>query len=248
MKTKPIGIKDVSDAQRYQALKLYTEGMDPVDVAKQIGHPHKVIKNFIAKFYREITTAKELKALASTHSALPRYLNTYRKPTYICDTLMQKVEEEDADMVYAYAYHATKDNCQALKEAGLYHLNKTHGAQKVNDNAHKLKGQFLRSIPRVKEELARLREDSLKDANVSPDLIQIQLLEQLEQLNSHEHLEYKERALLLRTLELLGKTTSAFSENITIETVSPSDALDKLIEMTEAKTIKPQGTYVMGEE
>jgi len=219
---------------KYQILRDYIESTSITEIAEKYKVPRKTIESFISKFYKEFTASKELHSLIETTNlgTRNRLQSNYRKPSYICDEMLKKIEDEEADLVYAYSYYLTKDNVQALKESGLYNIGKVVNAAKTNENIHKLKGQYLRSLSTVKTELKRLTKESLVDSNVSPEFIQSSLLEQLEQLNSYEYLGNKERQLLLRTLELLGKTVSAYSDKLTVETINPSDALDQLIEMT----------------
>ena len=237
-------INSLSPADKYDILREYIKNTTLTEVANKYSVPMRTIETFISKFYKEFTTSKELHSLLSNHSALPKFKGNFKKPSYISEELMKKIEEEDADLIYAHSYHLTKDNIQSLKEAGLFNLHRIHCSSEVNSNADKLKGQYLRSIPRVQEELKRLREQSLANSNVNSDYIRSSLLEQLEQLNNYEYLGTKERQLLLRTLELLGKSVGAYSDKVIVETVDPNTALDKLINMTTAKdTLSP--TYVM---
>jgi predicted DNA-binding protein YlxM (UPF0122 family) len=236
MKTKLTTIESLSTSDKYSVLRDYIKNTTITEIAKKYNVPHRTIETFISKFYKEFTTSKELHSLLSTYSALPRYKNNFRKPSYISDELIKKIEEEDADLIYAHSYHLTKDNTQSLKEASLFNLHRIHCSSDVNTNADKLKGQYIRSIPRVKAELQRLREENLKSSPVNSDYIRSSLLEQLEQLNSYEYLGTKERQLLLRTLELLGKSVGAYSDKVIVETVDPNEALDRLIHMTKEST------------
>jgi len=225
-------IKSLGPEEKFNILQGYILGKEQQELATAHDVPYRTIQNFISKFYKEFTQAKELNSLVKTQDSVMGYQSSFKPPKAVTEEFLDKVESTDAAHLYAFYYGKTNDNILALKEAGLYEDTKT------NKYALKLKGVYLRSIPGVAKEIANIKKNTFATSDLNPEYIQSTLLQQLDQLSHNPDMDSRERTTLLKTIELLGRSVSAFSDKVTVETIDPNVALDTLIEMTSTYTIE----------
>lgn len=146
----------------------------------------------------------------------------------------------DPEAVYAWTYVHSGDLRLSLKTSGLdigLAREKKKDSRFSYDHACMLRGQYLNCKANIAGYIKELRETRLIDADVGKARIQSELIEQIEQLKSTG--DTRNRASILRAIELLGKTVGAFVDRVEVKEVNASDALDRLIEMAQEAEVNP---------
>jgi len=149
----------------------------------------------------------------------------------------------EAEQTYAWIYTYTGDSGKALKQskldAGLENNKEVVSTPQGTtpfQNAVKIRGFYLRSKENVRDYIISLRERKLADLKVDKSYVQSHLIEIIENLRDEAD-PSTNRNNMLKSLELLGKTCNAFTENIRIEEVKPGDALDSLLELAKRDVV-----------
>lgn len=153
----------------------------------------------------------------------------------------------DSEAIYCWHLVHSGDLREALKLSGLdtgLHRDKgptgsgsDRDTRYSYDRALTLRSQYLNAKPNVMSYITQLREERLINADVGRSKIQSELIEQLEQMKcANDPARY--RTQILRTIELLGKTVGAFVDRVEVTEASPSDALDRLIELAQEAEVK----------
>jgi hypothetical protein len=204
--------------------------------------------NNLAETYK-LVDCGENKFSVTNHANLRR-----ADPVLINEAFLSLLSHPNAPILtekeqsYAWIYTFTGDNMKALKQSGLAEGLLLHGKLKESDgtprlepvsfqNAAKIRGFYLRSKDNIKEYIISLRERKLEDLKIDKGYIQSVLVDQIEALK--EEVEDKSnRAQLLRSVELLGRTCNAFTETIRIEEIRPDQALDTLLDLAKKEVSK----------
>lgn len=243
-RVKTRSMEEMDDGEKFALLRMYKAGDSLGSIAKHFNIAYKSLESFISKEYQQFLVAKETRALLSGPET--QQYRTLIKPSYVTDDFMAALDE-GAWETYAFHFAISNDNKGALKEAGLLcGLLKPRGEEGGNYNsAVRLRGQYLRSLPQVREEIDRVKLACIKDKDINTPYLQSELVQQLDQLKEVVHDNPTQRSSLIKCIELLGKSCGAWIDTVKVETVDPSSALDHLIEMAKAN---PTPSVVEGRE
>jgi len=200
------------------------------------------------RFWKSLTNMRESRALIVPTTDSASSLRELRATPHFNEDFLSLLSESallsDEEATYCWIYAHTGDIVEALQgstlDIGLYReKGKSH---RFNyDKAMILRGHYLNSKPSISSYIKELREVRLQDADIGKAKIQSELLLQLENMKASGNPKYRKD--ILRTIELLGKTIGAFTENIAIHNIDPANALDELIELAQvATTSKPDKT------
>jgi hypothetical protein len=249
LRKKLLSLKDISNGERWEILREYKNGDSLQTIADKYRLPCKSLEIFINEEYQQFLVAKETRALLfqGPEKKQAQQYRELKKPSFVSEEFMKKVEE-GAWESYAFTFAISDDNKRALQEADLLcGLLKPRGKLSANyNNAVKLRGQYLRSLPHVREEIDRVKLALIKDKNIDVPYLQSELVQQLDQLKEIVHDVPSSRSQLIKCIELLGKSCGAWVDTVKVEQVDPSSALDHLIEMAKrnpTKGIENRGEY-----
>lgn len=232
---------DLSEGEKYLIFKEFGDNPEvPLTVlCEKYNVNLDSFRVSLNRFYYSLVQAKETKLLITEQqldqNQLKRkedivYYKKFKNPATMNQLFLEKLGEGDelseAEHIYAYTYIFTGNNERALKQAGL--AEGLSRDKKTNTpSILKMRGYYLRSIPRVKSLIQELRDSKLNDIPIDKGLIQSELIDLLFQLKEEGNpatLSHR-----LRIIEDLAKTCGAMTENIKVEKVDPSSALDILI-------------------
>ena len=246
------GRKDFKNIDEPVKLKLLSEyvqeGTDHTALAEKYNlHPLQ-LRNFISTFRDKLNNTYELNYLINTQK-------TVMPQTSIDKALSRSFVEEklkdllspaessvltEAEQVYGWVYAKTGSNDTALKESGFT------TALKVKDTARKnLLGMLLREKPNLAQFITEQQQINIERSEVTKKYVQSELVRQVEQLKEMTTLDNgnsSNRAQLLKSIELLGRTIGAFEDKIKVEEVDPSKALDRLIQLSKEEYVIEDST------
>ena len=111
--------KPLSDADKFQILKQYSEGVPVSDIAKTVSRDTKETSEFIQSILKDMSSIKETNELLNVKcSADFKRLVLNTSPTkFLTSDFLSKVEEKAE--VYAYYFSQTGDNKFSLEQSGL---------------------------------------------------------------------------------------------------------------------------------
>lgn len=235
---KPRTIDKLSPGEKYEALTMYKEAVPTQEIADKYQVTKSTMDKFFHKEVNGLVNIREVNVLTSQSKHNFKVTHVPKFARDLNASFLAKIKDDNADMAYAYYYAMTGDNRLSLSSSGLdVDIIKPDGK---NDSTVlstiRLRGIYLRTMPHVSKEIDKIREERLKSNPVTKKYIQSNLIEQIEQIQESLELDNtsKNRGYLLKSIELLGKTVSAFSERIEVSQVDPSSALDQLIQMSKS--------------
>lgn len=236
---KKVPFKDLTDAQRYDIMRMYRLGTTVIDIADKFSVEEAYIKVFINEEINALNTIKETNSLVSEARGLS--LSAINPTKLLNEKFLQNVD--DKKEAYAFYYAMTGSNEHALKEAGLDKWLPAKVAANTKRYVFQVRGKYLRSLPGISEYIIQVREDRLKELKLDKKTIQNELLDQLEQLK--EEGDPRQRSNLLKAIDMLGKTVGAFEERIKVEDVSAKSGLELLMEKARAEAITVEDSYTI---
>lgn len=226
----------------------YAEGTLSVnDIARKHNTTRENIQLIVNRHWKALTNMKESRALVSATTGLPsekKALHALQNTDLINKEFQDLLSSDTANLLteaeaqYAWIYTHTGDILEALKisqlDVGLYKEVKRTNRFSY-DRACIIRSMYLNSKPNVAKYIQELREAKYTDTNLGKARIQSELIDQLQMMKAQG--DSRNRKDILRCIELLGKTVGAFTERIEVTEVSPSNALDQLIEMAQEAEI-----------
>jgi predicted DNA-binding protein (UPF0251 family)/hydrogenase maturation factor len=230
-----------------EIVRLYTLGELPVNqIAKKMGTSDHNVTLIVQRHWQALTNMREARALITEHTFDSKHaLHELQNTELINEDFLRMLSEDnvallsEAESIYSWVYVHTGNALEAMQTSNLdvgIHKDKARETRLSYDRAVILRSMYLNEKPNVAAYIKEIRETRLIDMDISKAKIQSELIEQLEYMKNSG--DPRKRREILRTIELLGKTIGAFTENIQITEVSPSNALDQLIEMASEATIK----------
>jgi hypothetical protein len=241
---------ELSEKDKWNLLSSYSS--DPTiplsDLANEYNITIESMNKAIDRFYNSFVQAKETKLLITEQQLEQNqdkrkgeiiYYKKFNHPSTMNEKFLSLLGEGDecseAEHTYAYTYIFTGNNERALKESHLdIGLSRDQG---TNSKAIlKVRGYFLRSLPRVKKLIEDLRSSKLEDIIIDKAMVQSELVDLLYQLKEEGSPTTVNQRL--RIIEDLAKTCGAMSERIEVQNVDPSSALDILIMKAKEAEVK----------
>ena len=245
-------LKSLDDLTHYNILQEYCNGSSVNQLSDKYLVSPDELRVYVRNFRDDLNSAFELQYLCdTTKTNIPvDTINKTISTTFIQDNLLDKLSSDTSttltkeEVLYSWIYANSGSSLTALKESGLNEV------LKKQDKAHlNLLGVYLREKPNVAKYIKDLQLKNISDTDVTKEFVQSELIQQIQQLKelvSFDDGNQRGRGALLKSIELLGRTVGSFQDNIKIEKINPSDALDELIEMAKANPIK--STYTITEE
>lgn len=241
--------KGQENLDHMEVVRLYAEGKMPIsEIALVTGASEENVSSIVNRHWKQLTNMREARALMGGakhgHLDAARSLKELRTTELINDDFLRMLSEDNVallsepESIYAWTYCHTGNALEAMKVSGLdvgFHKDKARETRLSYDRAVLLRSAYLNDKPNVAAYIKEIREQRLQDLNINKGTIQSELLDQLAFMKNQG--DPRQRRDILRTIELLGKTIGAFTENIQISEVSPSNALDHLIDMAKEATV-----------
>lgn len=234
---------ELSSEEKWNLVQEYTT--DPTIPLSSLSEKYKVEERNLVKgierFYASFVQAKETKLLISEQQLEQNqhkrkeditYYRKFNNPATMNEKFLALLGEggecSENEHTYAYTYTFTGNNERALKESKLDAGLISKRAEGTNKKAIlKIRGYFLRSIPRIKQLIEDLRSSKLEDIQIDKAMVQSELVDLLYQLKEEANPSTVNQRL--RIIEDLAKTCGAMSEKIEVQNVDPSSALDILL-------------------
>jgi hypothetical protein len=238
--------------QKYKTkiLEEFLEGTSLSDIASNYKLDFGRVKNFISKYRQSINTAWELETIikARDEKITAKQMDKALIKKYVQPKLKKVLSSDDSDkltmeeLVYGWSYVHSGSNQVALKESGflevLHENDRTPGYQN-------LLGIFLRKKANVKQYIQTVQQEYVQNTDVNRKYVQSELVKQVEQLKevvASDEVNMRGRNLLIKSIELLGKSVGSFQDRVVIEDADPNKALDNLIEMAQEQ-VQVTGQY-----
>lgn len=234
-KRRPKDAKDsfstLTDSDRYDLLRRYRLGEMVSVIAKSKGLDEELLKQFFSDELKALNTIQEINKLTLESRGI---ITTASAPVNLINEKFLENVDDKKD-AYAYYYAMTGSNEHALREAGLdLWLPKGIGA-KTKRYTLSVRGKFIRDLPGITKYINDTRDTRLNDLNLDKSYVQSELVTQIEELKEIAGDDPRYRTNLLKGIELLGRTLSAFTDNIRIEEVNPKSGLEILMKRAKAE-------------
>ena len=218
----------LTDAEKFQILQAYSEGIPPATIAASVSRDTKEISKFIQLTLSNMVAIKETNILASTSCTADILRMQGSAPAkFITKSFLSLVE--DRAEIYAYYMAQTNDNQFALIQSGLDVGIARNVKKTTKDYIYRIRGQFLRDIPLVKD-IIRLEQDRrIQEYSVEKPQVQMELVHQIEQLKEVVTNDPRQRSNLLKAIEMLGRSIGAFTDRVEVEETDAKSGLDILM-------------------
>lgn len=232
MVKKSVAIKrtPLDNAQKYEILKAYAEGVSVADIAKGVSRDTQDISKFIQTTLKGMNTIRETNDLIVTKNN-PNLLKNQQGPAptkFITPSFLSAIETQGNQ--YAYYFAQTNDNKFALEQSGLdvglpAKLKKT-----TRDYVYRIRGQFLREIPEIHTYLKDDMERRCKEYSIEKPQVQMELMHQIEELKELSVNDTRQRSNLLKAIEMLGRSIGAFTDRVEVEETDARSGLEILMQ------------------
>ena len=227
---------------KYSIISGYISGIAPGDLESLWNLHVNCITNEMRTLRDQLNIMVELNGLTMQVDTLPGHMTMDIGAAI--DKIIDKSEESPLSKVisapnsseltpeeisFAFIYSSTQNLLLSIQESGMKKALK--GGSDTLAYVQIL-GTYLLSKPNIKQFIVQLTQDDELNREVSKESVQGELITQIRQLKGEiaTGVSRHARGQMLKAIELLGKTIGAYQEKISIEEVSPGDALDKLIE------------------
>jgi len=234
----------LTDQEKYQVILKYSEGVPVTQIASEVSRDIGIINKLISKTHNGMTAVKETNALLqATHKgAVTQYYG--KNPSKFITTAFL-AEIDTLAEIYAYYFAQTGDNRFALIQSGMDMGIPKNMRKNTKDYVYKIRGQFLRDIPQVKDIIKLVHDKRIKEYHIEKPQIQMELVAQIEELKEAVKDDPKQRVNLLRAVEMLGRTIGSFTDRVQVEEVDAKSGLEILMERAKGEA---KLTYVPEEE
>jgi len=112
----------------------------------------------------------------------------------------------------------------------------------TKDYLFKIRGQFLRDIPYVKQYIKEDQDRKIAEYRVEKPQIQMDLVGQIEELKEVVVDDPRQRPNLLKAIEMLGRTIGAFTDRVEVEETDAKSGLEIILERAKREAA---GTYTI---
>lgn len=232
----------LTDAQKFQILLKYSQGIPTGDIAKSVSRDTKEITHFVVSTLDDMTAIRETKLLMGKPCSAELKVRMGKAPSkFITTAFLDRVEDQAE--VYAYFFAQTGDNKFALIQSGLdigiaQNLNKN-----TKDYVMRIRGQYLRDLPPIKKFIQQEQDRRIKEYHLEKAQVQMELVNQVEELKELVVIDPRQRTNLLKAVEMLGRTIGAFTDRMEVEETDAKSGLS--IILAKAKKEVSAGTYTI---
>ena len=228
----------LTDLQKISMIEQYSKGIPVETIALSVSRePHEVTK-FIDTTINNMETIRETNLLTL---GKPVYNITKKHPTkFITDDFLSLIDSNSE--AYAYYFAQTGDNKFSLQQSG-FDIGIPQNLSKVTkDYLFKIRGQFLRDIPYVKQYIKEDQDRKIAEYRVEKPQIQMDLVGQIEELKEVVVDDPRQRPNLLKAIEMLGRTIGAFTDRVEVEETDAKSGLEIILERAKREAA---GTYTI---
>ena len=238
--------KDLTDQERYQIILKYSEGVPIKEIAESVSRDKREITKFISKTLNGMTAIKETNALQQdVHLGASLQFHGKNPSKFITTSFLKEIDTKAE--IYAYYFAQTGDSKFSLIQSGL-DMGIPQGMRKrTKDYVYKIRGQFLRDIPQVKDIIRVEHDKRIREYHIEKPQIQMELVSQIEELKEVVKDDPRQRVNLLKAVEMLGRTIGSFTDRVEVEETDAKSGLEIL--MAKAKgEVKGVTVYEQKEE
>lgn len=218
----------LTDAQKYQILLKYSEGVPVSEIAASVSRDTKEISKLIQGHLKNMVAIRETNDLiVGTHTAALKMQMGKTPNKFITSSFISSLEN-NAEM-YAYFYSQTGDNKFALEQSGLDVGIPKNMKKSTKEYVYRIRGQFIRDLAPVKE-IIRIEQDRrIAEYHIAKPQVQMELVNQIEELKELSVDDVRQRVNLLKAIEMLGRTIGAFTDRVEVEETDARSGLEILM-------------------
>lgn len=242
METKQIIRREpLTDAQRFQILNQYSQGIPISHIAESVSRDRDEISKFISSTLNDMTAIKETQLLIGNPCSAVLKVRRGKAPSKFITTAFLDLLEDKAE-AYAYYFAQTGDNKFSLIQSGL----DVGIAQNLNRNTKdyvmRIRGQYIRDMPPVKKYIQEEQDRRIREYHLEKAQIQMELVNQVEELKELVVTDPRQRTNLLKSIEMLGRTIGAFTDRMEVEETDAKSGLSIILAKAK-KEAMGAGTY-----
>lgn len=233
--------KPLTDGEKFQILKKYTEGIPVTEIASSVSRDTSEINSQITQMLNGLTAVKDTNDLLHVKCTSDLRKAQGATPTrFLSADFLYKLETSAE--IYAYYYAQTGDNKFALEQAGLDGGTTIKMPKQTRDYIFRIRGQYIRDIPSVKKYIQEIQDKKIAEYKCEKPQVQMELVTQIEELKEVVADDPRQRGNLLKALELLGRTIGAFTDRLEVEEADAKSGLQLILEKARKEAMGP-GTY-----
>lgn len=231
--------EELTDAQKFQILQQYSEGVPVTQIALGVSRDLRGVRKFIQATLKGMNAIHETNKLAvGTHSAALTAFQGQTPGKFITKTFLSELDEKAE--VYAYYFAQTNDNKFAIVQSGMDCGMARNMRKQTKEYVYRIRGQFLRDIPLVKDIIRAEQAKRVKEYIVEKPQVQMEIVHQIDELKEVVANDPRQRANLLKAIEMLGKTIGAFIDRVETTETDARSGLEILMEKAKKEAT---GTY-----
>ncbi len=238
-------IDKLEHGEKWLLLAQYIKGSTLSSLAEEYKIKEKGLSIFLKTTIKKLNDRTESNALINAQPFNTKH--TYKQPSYINDTFLALLSQDndkilsDPEFIFATVYMETLNYEMAILESGLDQgltsmKRKDRNTIKSTYKSYlMLRSRYLQAKPNVKAYIEELREKKLSalTEQMSTTRLQAEHIELYEACKAGGNL--REAISLLRNI---GETVSLYKQKVEIEDVTPSKALDLLIQQANEADLK----------
>ncbi len=222
-------------------IQLYLQGKSYKEIGTAIDLTSGIVRNTMSLLIKELNIVQESNKLSGVGITIPTNIRSSKE---ITDDF--KAKAQDNGLIFAYYYGLTNDIKYSLHVAELDEMPKGNLTAATVNYIYRVRGQFLLSIPAIREEVNEVRKQELKSADIDKPYVVAEIINQLEQEKILADTNPASRKNAITLIKMLGDTCSAFSTTLKLEENTGKDNLDQFIELAKQDIIN-KGSYTIEE-
>lgn len=229
--------------------KYVQEGKSVSDIASDHKCAESWVREFIHKFYTKFRDIVETEALLQSHAidmkggptSIPEKITLYKSQSKIDKDInkyfIDKISDPndsvltEEEIIFCRLLIYEGDDEKALIDSGLAEGLSPTRTQAVRPM--KLRIILLKQKKNIQRFLNELQINYAKELNVSKEMVQTELIRQLSELKAQNN--PRNAPTIAKLTEQLGRTVGAFTDKVVVEEISFDAAMDKMLEMRDAK-------------
>jgi len=221
--------EELTDAQKYSVLLKYSEGVPLSEIAEAVSRDKRDVSKFIQSTLKNMNVVRETNTLNQRETTKQVLMLDGKHPSHLLTPQFLSLVETNGSM-YAYYFAATGDNRFAIDQSG-FNIGIHQSMRKATkDYVYRIRGQFLRDVPYIRSLIQEEQEKRIKEYRLEKPEIQMELVNQIQELKEVVQDDPKQRANLLKAIELLGRTIAAFTDRVEVDETDARSGLEILME------------------
>lgn len=232
--------QELSDEENYKVLKLYGEGVPTSEIAKSVSRDVSTVKKIINKHLDAMNSVRETNIMAQGCTEYQMKARGTNPTKFLTQSFLDKLE--DGAEIYAYYFVQTGDNKFSLENAGLDVGISRNVPKNTKEYIYRIRGQFIRNIPSIASYIKQEQDALMERLDVQKPHVQRELLNQIEELKILSVDDPRQRTNLLKAIEMLGKTVTAFTDSVRMEEANAKTGLEILMERVKKEATGREAT------